>query len=472
MKRLVLTVAVATLCAGYPAFAQQTAGSPEGGISAEMLSEISKGYAGDADDRAIRNALAGSSIATLAVNADNAAMIDTHFSDRVKTKGITDQQSSGRCWLFTGLNVLRAKMIDKYDLPGMEFSQNYLFFYDQLEKANLFLQGIIDTKDLPFEDRKVDWLFSNPLSDGGQFTGVSNLIVKYGLVPSEAMPETYQSNNTSNMATLIKLKLREYGLDLREAAADGASAKKLQKMKVEQLSEVYRMLALCLGEPVKEFEWTRCDAAGNVVSRKTYTPKSFYDEYIGEDLENNYVMVMNDPCREYGKVYEIDYDRHVYDGHNWLYVNLPVERIKEMAIASIKDNTAMYFSCDVAKFLDRKKGVLDIANFDYESLMGVTFGMDKKERVQTHASGSSHAMTLIAVDVCEQTGKPVKWMVENSWGAASGYKGCLIMTDEWFNEYMFRLVLEKKYVPEDILKMLDQEPVLLPAWDPMFAPEE
>ena len=472
MKRLVLTVAVATLCAGYPAFAQQTAGSPEGGISAEMLSEICKGYAGDADDRAIRNALAGSSIATLAVNADNAAMIDTHFSDRVKTKGITDQQSSGRCWLFTGLNVLRAKMIDKYDLPGMEFSQNYLFFYDQLEKANLFLQGIIDTKDLPFEDRKVDWLFSNPLSDGGQFTGVSNLIVKYGLVPSEAMPETYQSNNTSNMATLIKLKLREYGLDLREAAADGASAKKLQKMKVEQLSEVYRMLALCLGEPVKEFEWTRCDAAGNVVSRKTYTPKSFYDEYIGEDLENNYVMVMNDPCREYGKVYEIDYDRHVYDGHNWLYVNLPVERIKEMAIASIKDNTAMYFSCDVAKFLDRKKGVLDIANFDYESLMGVTFGMDKKERVQTHASGSSHAMTLIAVDVCEQTGKPVKWMVENSWGAASGYKGCLIMTDEWFNEYMFRLVLEKKYVPEDILKMLDQEPVLLPAWDPMFAPEE
>ena len=462
MKRIVLTAAAAAFIAVNAGFAQAPAGSHDGGISAEMLSEISKGYEGNASDKAIRNALAGSSIATLAVNADNAAMIDTHFSHRVKTKGITDQQSSGRCWLFTGLNVLRAKMIDKYDLPGMEFSQNYLFFYDQLEKANLFLQGIIDTKELPFEDRKVDWLFSNPLSDGGQFTGVSNLIVKYGLVPSEAMPETYQSNNTSNMATLLKLKLREYGLDLRETAAEGASAKKLQKMKVEQLSEVYRMLALCLGEPVKEFEW----------EGKTYTPKSFYNEFIGEDLENNYVMVMNDPCREYGKVYEIDYDRHVYDGHNWLYVNLPVERIKEMAIASIKDNTAMYFSCDVAKFLDRKKGVLDIANFDYESLMGVTFGMDKKERVQTHASGSSHAMTLIAVDVCEETGKPVKWMVENSWGPASGYQGCLIMTDEWFNEYMFRLVVEKKYVPEDILKMMEQEPVLLPAWDPMFAPEE
>ena len=469
MKRIIIAAALAALFVGQQAMAQQPAGSPDGGISAEMLEQISKGYEGNASDKALRNALAVAPIGTLALNAENAAMIDTHFSDRVKTKGITDQQSSGRCWLFTGLNVLRAKMIDKYDLPGMEFSQNYLFFYDQLEKANLFLQGVIDTKDLPFEDRKVDWLFSNPLSDGGQFTGVSNLIMKYGLVPAEAMPETYQANNTSQMATLIKLKLREDGLDLREAAANGASAKKLQAMKVEQLSEIYRMLALCLGEPVKEFEWIRCDKSNSIVSRKTYTPKSFYDEFIGEDLEDNYIMIMNDPCREYGKVYEIDYDRHVYDGHNWVYVNLPVERIKEMAIASIKDNTAMYFSCDVGKFANSKKGVLDVKNFDYESLMGVTFGMDKKERVQTHASGSSHAMTLIAVDIVD--GKPVKWMVENSWGPSAGYQGNYIMTDEWFNEYMFRLVVEKKYVPEDVLKMLEQTPVQLPAWDPMFSPE-
>lgn len=465
MKKLVLAAALAAMCAGFDAYAQQPAGNPKGGISAEMLAKISDRYEGNAADKALRNALATTPINTLAMNAENAAMIDTHFSDRVRTKGITDQKSSGRCWLFTGLNVLRAKMIDKYELPGMEFSQNYLFFYDQLEKANLFLQGVIDTKDLPFEDRKVDWLFSNPLSDGGQFTGVSNLITKYGLVPAEAMPETYQSDNTSQMANLLKLKLREYGLELREAPKS-----KVQDMKIRQLSEIYRMLALCLGEPVQEFEWTRCDKNNNIVSRKKYTPKSFYDEFIGEDLENNYVMIMNDPCREYGKVYEIDYDRHVYDGHNWLYINLPIERIKEMAIASIKDNTAMYFSCDVGKFANSKKGVLDINNFDYESLMGVTFGMDKKERVQTHASGSSHAMTLIAVDIVE--GKPVKWMVENSWGPASGYQGNYIMTDEWFNEYMFRLVVEKKYVPADVLKMLDQKPVQLPAWDPMFAPEE
>ena len=456
------------MCASVVVSAQEPAASRDGGISPEMLAQISATYEDNGYDKAISNALAGTSISVLAVNADNAAMIDTHFSDRVKTKGITDQKSSGRCWLFTGLNVLRAKMIDKYDLPGMEFSQSYLFFYDQLEKANLFLQGVIDTRKLPFEDRQVDWLFSNPLSDGGQFTGVSNLITKYGLVPAEAMPETFQANNTSQMANLLKLKLREFGLELRAAAK--ARPAELQEMKVRQLSEIYRMLALCLGEPVKEFEWTRCDRDNNIVSRATYTPMGFYQEFIGEDLENNYVMIMNDPTREYGKVYEIDYDRHVYDGHNWLYINLPVERIKEMAIASIKDNVAMYFSCDVGKFYNSKKGTLDIANFDYASLMGVTFGMDKKQRVQTHASGSSHAMTLIAVDIVD--GEPVKWMVENSWGPASGYKGCLIMTDEWFDEYMFRLVVEKKYVPEDVLKMLDQEPVMLPAWDPMFMMEE
>ena len=489
MNRFIIALAAAALLASPVMNAQQRAGSPEGGISKEMLAEISKGYEGNASDKAIRNALACNPIATLALNSENAGMMDTHFSDRVRTKGITDQKSSGRCWLFTGLNVLRAKIIDKYDLPALELSQNYLYFYDQLEKANLFLQGVIDTKDLPYEDRTVDWLFRNPLGDGGQFTGVSNLILKYGIVPAEVMPETYQSNNTGQMSTLIKTKLREGGLDLRKAYKEGYAkiAKRpkkdveagmqelegrLQAMKVQQLSEVYRMLVLCLGEPVKEFDWARYNSKNEFVNQKKYTPQSFYQEYVGEDLENNYIMVMNDPCREYGKVYEIDYDRHVYDGHNWLYVNLPVEKIKEMAIASIKDNVAMYFSCDVRKFLDLRKGTNDVANLDYDSLMGVEFGMNKQERVQTYASGSTHAMTLIAVDICPETGKPVKWMVENSWGPASGYKGCLIMTDEWFNEYMFRLVVEKKYVPADVLEMMNQTPVQLPAWDPMFEPEE
>ncbi len=461
MKRL-LTFALA-LAVGTVAMAQQD----KGGITEEMMQQIRSSYTLSTADKAARNALAVTPINTLATNAENLAMIDTHFSHRVRTKGITDQHQSGRCWLFTGLNVLRAKMIDELALPGMEFSQNYLFFYDQLEKCNLFLQAVIDTRHLPMEDRQVEWLFKNPLNDGGQFTGVSNLVMKYGVVPAEVMPENYQSNNTSQMSNLLKLKLREYGLKLREQKDRRAPV----ALKTEMLAEIYSMLARCLGVPPTEFEWTRKDKEGNPVETKSYTPQSFYKEYFGGiDLENDFVMVMNDPTREYHKVYEIEYDRHVYDGDNWVYLNLPIDEVKALAIASIKDNTAMYFSCDVGKFLDSKRGMLDIRNFDYASLMDVEFPMNKEQRVRTFASGSSHAMTLIAVDL-DEAGNAKKWMVENSWGPASGWQGNLIMTDEWFEEYMFRVVVDKKYIPEATLRLLEQEPVMLPSWDPMFAPE-
>lgn len=459
MKRILFVLAT---IASLGTWAQNA----NGGISQEMLSTIRNGYSDNSANRAVRNALAGQSIAVLAVNADNAAMIDTHFSNVVPTKGITDQKSSGRCWLFTGLNVLRAKMIATHDLGEFTLSQNYCSFYDLLEKSNLFLQAMIDNSKLDITDRKVDWLFQNPIGDGGQFTGVSNLIMKYGVVPSDIMPETYQSNNTSEMRTILGRKLRQWGLELR-----GMKPADAQKRKLEMLTEMYGILVKCLGVPPTEFEWTRYDSKGNFVSRKTYTPQSFYNEFIGQDLENNYIMVMNDPSRDYYKTYEIEYDRHVYDGDNWVYVNLPIERIKEMAVASIKDSTAMYFSCDVRKFANTTKGTLDLANMDYESLFDTDFPMDKKQRIQTYASGSSHAMTLIAVDI-DPDGQPQKWMVENSWGASSGYKGNLIMTDEWFNEYMFRLVLEKKYVPSDILKLTEKKPIMLPSWDPMFLPED
>ena len=462
MKKII-TLALALMTIGT-----LSAQKENGGISAEMLTQIRTGQTNSQAEKAARNALAQNSISELATNADNLAMIDTHFSHRVRTKGITDQHQSGRCWLFTGLNVLRAKMISDLDLPSLEFSQNYLFVYDQLEKSNLFLQAVIDTKHLPMEDRKVEWLFKNPLNDGGQFTGVSNLVMKYGVVPAEVMPENYQSNNTAQVGNLLKLKLREFGLKLREQKDRRSTV----ALKTEMLTEIYSMLVRAYGVPPTEFEWTRHDKDGNPIETKRYTPQSFYKEYFSDiDLEKNFVMVMNDPTREYHKVYEIEYDRHVYDGNNWLYLNLPIEEVKALAIASIKDNTAMYFSCDVGKYLLSKKGTLDINNFDYESLMGVEFPMNKAERVRTFASGSSHAMTLIAVDLDDE-GNPKKWMVENSWGANSGWKGNLIMTDEWFEEYMFRVVIDKKYIPAETLKLLEQKPILLPSWDPMFAYEE
>lgn len=229
------------------------------------------------------------------------------------------------------------------------------------------------------------------------------------------------------------------------------------------------MLALNLGVPPTTFTWTLKDANGKPVSTKEYTPKSFYQEFVNEDL-STYIMFMNDPTREYYKVYEIEYDRHMYDGLNWKYINLPIDDIKEMAMQSIKDSTALYFSCDVGKYYNRDNGTLDLNNFDYESLMGITFGMNKKQRIQSFASSSSHAMTLCGVDI-NKNGKPLKWLLENSWGL-TGYNGYLIMTDDWFNEYMFRLVVEQKYVKKEILDLLKTESVKLPPWDPMFALEE
>ena len=442
-----------------------------GGISPDMLGQIRQTYQGTASDKALRNAIGNNSIRNLALNQENMQDMDTHFSVRVNSKGITDQQSSGRCWLFTGLNVMRAKAIAKYGMPAFEFSEIYPFFWDQLEKSNLFLQGIIDTSDKPLEDKTVQWLFQHPLSDGGTFTGVADIVGKYGLVPKEAMPETNSSNNTSQMAELISLKLKEYGLQLRELGTNGAKRSVMLEEKTKMLGTIYRMLVLNLGVPPTEFDFVRKDAQGNPVETEHHTPMSFLEKYGDKDLLTNYVMLMNDPSREYYKCYEIDYDRHRYDGKNWTYINLPVADIKEMAIASLKDSTMMYFSCDVGKFLNSKRGLLDVNNYDYESLMGTTFGMDKKQRIQTFSSGSSHAMTLMAVDL-DKDGKPLKWMVENSWGPQAGYQGHLIMTDRWFDEYMFRLVVETKYVPEKVKELLKQKPIRLPAWDPMFAEEK
>ena len=467
MKKIFLTLLLSA-----PALLLGAQEAAKGGITAEMLASFRKAQTTDkAATTALRNALAGTSINQLATNPNNPDANDTYFSNEVPSKGITDQQSSGRCWLFTGLNVMRAQMIKKHNLGEFQFSQSYCFFYDQLEKANLFLQAVIDNANKPMDDKLVEWLFKNPLSDGGTFCGVMDVVTKYGLVPADVMPESYNANNTSRMASILSLKLREYGLTLRKAAAKGEKASALQKRKTEMLATVYRILSICLGEPVQQFTWTMKGADGKPVGTKEYTPLSFYKEYIGKDLKNDFVMVMNDPSRPYHKTYTIDMDRHSYDGAQWTYLNLPMEEIKPLAIASIKDSTMMYFSCDVGKFLNSKTGVLSLRNYDYASLFDTDFPMAKAERISTFASASSHAMTLMAVDL-DADGKAQKWMVENSWGASSGYRGHLIMTDEWFDEYMFRLVVDRKYVPAETLRLLQQKPVQLPAWDPLFAGEE
>ena len=441
----------------------------DGGIDAKMLQTIQSGASATGADGALRNAIASNSIDDLAKNFRNQGPVDTYFSVETPKQSIHDQKSSGRCWLFSGLNVLRSKFARQHAASvKVEYSQAYLFFYDQLEKANLFLQGVIDCANKPMEDDEVRFFFKSPIGDGGTFCGVADLADKYGLVPMEVMPETYSAENTSRMARLVSSKLREYGLELRKMVAEKKGKGAIKARKTEMLQTVYRILSLSLGEPVRSFTFAFKDKNGKQIGEpRVYTPKEFYKETVGGPINGTFIMAMNDPRRPYYKTYEVEFDRHTYDGHNWKYINLPMEDIAKLAIASLRDSAKMYSSYDVGKQLDRKRGYLDLDNYDYGTLFGTSFPMDKADRISTFDSGSTNAMTLTAVDL-DAKGQPVKWKVENSWGATYGQQGCLIMTNRWFNEYMFRLVVDKKYVPENILKAEQQKPTMVTPDDPLF----
>ena len=464
MKQKMFLVVLCLALTGMTYAQNQTKG---GGISPQMLQKMEK--AQQPTNKALFNAMAQNSIDALAMNFQNQKPIDTYFSVETPKQSIHDQKSSGRCWMFTGFNVLRANFAKKHqDTLAVEFSHDYLFFYDQLEKANLMLQGVIDHAAKPLDDQRVQFFFHHPINDGGTFCGVSDLAYKYGLVPKGVQPETYSADNTSRMARIISSKLREYGLELRDMVNSKTTAKAVQNRKEEMLCDIYRMLSMTLGEPVKEFTYAHVNKNGKQVGEpKKYTPKQFYEETVGGPLNGTFIMVMNDPRRPYYETYEVEYDRHTYDGTNWKYLNLPMEDIANLAIASLKDGRKLYSSYDVGKQFDRKRGYMDTENYDYASLFGTTFKMDKAQRIATFDSGSTHAMTLVAVDL-DKNGKPLKWKVENSWGAGRGIGGCDIMTNRWFNEYMFRLVVDKQYVPAKTLEQFNKKPIMVMPEDPLF----
>lgn len=443
----------------------------QGGITDDMMKKIRESQTMTVADRALSNAILANSIDLLAVNHKNQKELDTYFSVDTKSQTITDQKSSGRCWMFSGLNTLRSDFAKQSDSLTVEFSQAYLFFYDLLEKSNLFLQAIIETASLPIENEKVRFLLRSPIGDGGTFCGVADLTEKYGLVPKAVMPESFSSDNTARLQKVLKSKLREYALTLRKLSAKGLKKSGLNDEKTKMLGTIYHILSLTIGEPPTEFEFAFLNKKGKPLPAKKYTPQSFFKEVVGESLNGTFIMAMNDPRREYYKTYEVEFDRHTYDGHNWKYVNLPMEDIESMAIAALKDGKKLYSSYDVAKCLDRKRGYADLENYDYGSLFNTTFPMNKAERITTFDSGSTHAMTLTGVDL-DENGNPKKWKVENSWGATWGQKGCLIMSAPWFREYMFRLVVPKKYVPENILKASELKPVMVDWMDPLFAEDE
>ncbi len=434
-------------------------------INKQVLNELQKSFKLSTPEKAIQTALSNNSIKKLAYNRQQASKQDHLFDIEVKTGSITDQKSSGRCWMFTSLNVFRPDVIDHFFLSDFEFSENYLYFYDILEKSNVFLERIIATRDRDIYDREVYSLLDNPVGDGGAWATFVNLVKKYGAVPKEVMPETEQSQSTSSMIRLLNELLRKDAMILRDDK--NASIEDLRKQKVEMLKDVYKILALSLGEPPTEFQWRYKYQDGAISEYKTYTPQSFWEEAVGVNLDD-YVMFIDDPTRPYYKLYTRQNDKNVYEGIDWTYINVPGKDLKPFIIESLSSNEILYFSCDVGKFLSKDEGTLDLNNYDFNSLYGVDFTMTRAQRMLTHQSGSTHGMALCGVDL-DENGNPTKWKLENSWGGSYGHNGYLTMTDEWFDEYFFRLVINKKYLPKKILDILKQKPIEVPFYNPAFS---
>lgn len=475
MKKI--TMLACLLAIGSAAFAQ----NPQSLGEAE-LQELKGSYNVDGESKSLHNIIrTTNSLKTLAYNPDLAGQTDDFFKYEVNVKGITDQLRSGRCWMFTSMNELRPLVMKKYNIGSFDFSHNYSYFWDILEKSNLFLENIIRTADREMDDREVCFYFSSPVGDGGVWNLFYNIATKYGVVPDKVMPETVHSNSTSQLLSIVNERLRKGGYEIREArnawmkrtkkvsGVEGTLAYTLKQEKMKTLKDVYRVLSICLGTPPTEFTWKFKDNDGKIQTVKS-TPVEFFRGIIPEGYDpDNYVMIMNDPTREYYKIYEIQNYRNSIEGINWTYLNLPNDVIKAAALKSIQAGEPMYTSSDVGKYSNTASGIgyMDPALYDYNSLLGVDLSMEKKARIITRQSGSSHAMLLIACDT-DDNGNYLKWRLENSWGASAGRHGYLNFSDTWFNEYIFRIVINKKYLDSKTLESLGQKHVMLPPWDYMF----
>lgn len=436
----------------------------EGGLTSEVIQEVRQSFRMDTPTRALMNALTNNDIKKLALNRDKYVDHDNLFNHKIKTRGITNQKSSGRCWLFAGLNIMRPRVIEKYELKEFEFSQSYLFFWDKFEKANTFLELTIETRDRDPLDRELTMILQSPFSDGGLWIYVVELIEKYGVVPKSVMPESEQTSNTKMMDRLISWKLRKDAAVLRKMSQNGASVSGLRERKVEMLKEVYRMLVLNFGVPTEEFQW-RYEGKDSVVSEmKTHTPQSFFKEVVDFDLRD-YVPIYNHTLHPYRKLYRMRLARNIYDRPDNVFINLDTEQMRQFALQQLLDDHPVYFACDVGKEANTEYGILAPDIHDYETFYGMDFSMSKADKFRYRESHSTHAMAFVGVDTLE--GRPTKWLVENSWGDKKGDKGYWTMYDEWFDEYVYKVIIHKKHLPKHVLGILKTEPIVLPPWDPM-----
>ena len=436
---------------------------PMNAITYEMLESFSKEFHAQEKNEVAMRAVMKSGLSAAAENMQEQIDNPMTFSIEIETGKITNQKSSGRCWLFAALNCMRFQIMKNLNLETFELSQNYQMFWDKMEKANYFLESILETADEDVSSRLVSHLLSSPEGDGGQWDMYCAIADKYGCVPKSAMPETFQSSNTGMMVKLVTLKLREDAMLLRAALREG---KDVQAMKTEMLGEIYRILVTCLGEPPRRFTFEYRDKDKNFGRDENISPKEFFDKYVGLALKD-YVSIINAPTADkpYYHTFTVDFLGNVAGGRAVKYLNLPADDLRTLAIKQLSDGEPVWFGCDVGQMLMRDYGLMGMHTFRYDQLLGVNFGMDKADRLNYGESVMTHAMVFLGVNLVD--GKPNRWKVENSWGDKSGQDGYYIMTDEWFGQYNYQVVVNRQYLTPEQQEMLTQEPIHLKPWDPM-----
>ena len=417
-----------------------------------------------------KNAVTSQGLREVARVPESVAKNTSVFDIEVKQGKRTDQMHSGRCWMFASLNTMRFRVIKRYDLKTFELSQSYPLFWDKVERANWFLEQVIDTLDEPLSGRLMAFLLADPMCDGGQWDMFKYLVKKYGVCPKEAMPETACSKNTTDMNRYLTRYLRAAAKRLRETASAGSSVEDLREMKKEMMEEVYRLCVICLGEPPATFDVRLRDKDDELKLSGTYTPQEFFSEVVDMDIDD-FVSIISAPTADkpFGHTYTVSRLGNVIESGGVRYINLEPSELKRVAIAQLKDDLPVWFGCDVIQSYLRDEGIMDTASLDVDGLLGfaVEGAMDKAERLDYGESCMDHAMVLEGVNL-DQDGDPTLWKVENSWGEDHGKNGFDSITDAWFDEYVYQIVVDKKYLTDEERHTYDTEdPTVLEPWDPM-----
>lgn len=418
----------------------------------------------------VMNAMGRVDINELAVNRDLVKSIDFSFSDELTVAPeATAQQKVGVCWIFAAMNLLRYFTQQKLNVESFEFSGPYLMFWDKFEKANYFLEKMIAFRDRPYDDRELRQFLGQPLPDGGDWYMFVNLVKKYGMVPASVMQHAPYSKDSTTLNEVISSKLRQYAAEIREMAAAGQSLAEIQKARETYVQELYHIMVMCFGSPPLRFNWSYRNKDKSFFREKDITPHAFFEKYVPVDLDA-YACIWSSPMKDtpYHQTYRVAHTRKMVGGQRNCALNLPYDQFKAYALKKLKNHEPVLFSCDVGKESLRKEGLLVKGVYNYDLLFQTHFGIaDKGLRLEMGETSMTHCMLIVGVDL-DDDGNPIKWKVENSWGSDVGKKGFFVMSDEWFDDHVYQLIVPEKYLSDTEREQLTQEPVVLPLWHPMF----